>query len=117
MSIYETITRVDRSYLSKRSKEELIGIVELYQKANIALESALKDGEWMDIETAPNDEYIHVFAWDARGVISPEYKDDYPPMQAITKRHESAGFCVCDLREVTHWMPLPPAPSEVKKDV
>lgn len=83
------------------------------------LEANLYKGEWMPIKTAPKDVLIHVFAWDVNGVISPEYTDDYPPMQAITQWHELAGFCVCELREATHWMPLanpPPPPTKEALD-
>ena len=35
---------------------------------------------------------------------------DLGHMASICKFHESAGFCIDELRQPTHWMPLPNAP-------
>ena len=58
--------------------------------------------DWQPIETAPKDETIIVFA--------PGEKDDFPSplpdLVSLCRWHPDAGFCVCELREVTHWMPF-----------
>jgi hypothetical protein len=65
---------------------------------------AEKDGGWMPIETAPRDgsEFL-AYTAAAHGL---------PPFVSLCKWHPDAGFCTDELRNVTHWQPLPPLPTE-----
>ena len=59
---------------------------------------------WRLIETAPTDgTVVLVFAAE---------RDGLPAFQCTAAYHEDAGWCVDELREVTHWMPLPPPPQK-----
>ena len=59
---------------------------------------------WRLIETAPTDgTVVLVFAAERDGPAA---------FQCTAAYHEDAGWCVDELREVTHWMPLPPAPQK-----
>ena len=59
---------------------------------------------WRPIETAPKDgTVVLVFAEERQGL---------PAFQCTAAHHKDAGWCVDELREVTHWMPLPPAPQK-----
>ena len=59
---------------------------------------------WRLIETAPTDgTVVLVFAAERDGLAA---------FQCTAAYHEDAGWCVDELREVTHWMPLPPAPQK-----
>lgn len=58
--------------------------------------------EWRQIETAPLDgSTVLVFAAGRHGL---------PAFQTTAAYHPDAGWCVDELREATHWMPLPDAP-------
>lgn len=63
---------------------------------------------WKPIETAPKDgRKVQVLA-----VLNPPEKwhdsvRDLPPYEGECSYHEDAGWCVCTMREVTHWRPLP----------
>lgn len=95
--------------------ESYIGWSEKLEK----LLSEVRGGGWQPISEIPTDDgkLYWVYAWDRANKISPEYKDDYPPMVTTCKWHPDAGWCVCDLREVTHAMsidkPGPPTTPEV----
>ena len=57
---------------------------------------------WQPIETAPKD-----------GTEVLVYAPPYAGLGDIICRaawHDDAGWCVDELREVTHWQPLPDAP-------
>ena len=59
---------------------------------------------WRLIETAPTDgTVVLVFAAERDGLAA---------FQCTAAYHEDAGWCVDELREVTHWMPLPPPPQK-----
>lgn len=58
--------------------------------------------DWQPIETAPHDKLILVYAPGAQ---------DLPSITCTCMWHEDAGFCVDELREPTHWMPLPEPPT------
>jgi hypothetical protein len=63
--------------------------------------------EWMPIESAPKGPEVLVYATE-RGRT-----DGITPLPAYIGQcawHPDAGWCVCEVREVTHWMPLPPPP-------
>ena len=56
---------------------------------------------WQPIETAPKDREILVYA--------PPYQD----LKSLTKiiaYHDSAGYCIDELRYPTHWQELPKDP-------
>lgn len=53
---------------------------------------------WKSIEDAPRDELIEVFA--------PGGPCDLPDLVSLCQWHPDAGFCVCELREPTHWRPF-----------
>lgn len=57
---------------------------------------------WLPIEDAPKDRYVRVFA--------PAYQD-LPPLQQVCKWHESAGFCIDELRTPTHYKELDDEPN------
>lgn len=56
---------------------------------------------WLPIEDAPKDRYVRVFA--------PAYQD-LPALQQVCKWHESAGFCIDELRTPTHYKELDDEP-------
>ncbi len=59
-------------------------------------------GEWQPIATAPTDGTpVKVYA-------APY--EDLPGFQAVAAYHPDGGWCVCELRTVTHWQPLGPDP-------
>lgn len=60
--------------------------------------------DWQPIEAAPTDgTVVLVFAAERDGLAA---------FQCTAAYHEDAGWCVDELREVTHWMPLPPPPQK-----
>lgn len=74
--------------------------------ARITAALAEKDGGWMPIETAPRDGSAFLaYTAAAHGL---------PPFVSLCKWHPDAGFCTDELRNVTHWRPLPPLPPERK---
>jgi len=65
------------------------------------------DTGWRDIATAPKDgAKIIAYSQDVSG------NTGLNPFVSLCAWHPDAGFCTCELREVTHWMPLPPAPTD-----
>ena len=56
---------------------------------------------WLPFEDAPKDRYVRVFA--------PAYQD-LPSLQQVCKWHESAGFCIDELRTPTHYKELDDEP-------
>lgn len=64
--------------------------------------------EWQPMETAPRDgKLILVFA----PGTSDKWDGDLGSLTTVCAWHPDAGFCVCELREPTHWMPLPDPPT------
>lgn len=59
--------------------------------------------QWQTIESAPKDREILVYA--------PAYQD-LRFLISVCKWNESAGFCIDELRQPTHWMELPKPPRE-----
>ncbi|WP_020184814.1 hypothetical protein [Methylopila sp. 73B] len=61
--------------------------------------------EWRDIDTAPRDRHIFVYA--------PGAEFDLPDIVSLCRWHPDAGFCVDELRYPTLWAeidyPAPPA--------
>lgn len=58
--------------------------------------------QWQPIETAPTDG-TRILAYAAA-------YDDLPAFQTIAAYHPDGGWCVDELREVTHWKPLGEGP-------
>lgn len=84
---------------------------EAYIPAMTAALAAYRRAQWQPIETAPKDgTTVLVFAQ-----LNPPEKwveevRDLPPMICQAAHHPDAGWCVCTMREVTHWQPLPQPP-------
>lgn len=57
--------------------------------------------EWQPIETAPKNKPVLVYA--------PGYYD-LPEIICRCEYHKDAGWTIDDIRNVTHWQPLPPPP-------
>ena len=71
-----------------------------------ALEIILAEWEdpWQPIETAPKDgREVWVYA---------DGREELPSFQCVCAYHPDAGWCADELREVTHWMPLPAPPQK-----
>ena len=68
---------------------------------NAILEECRELDPWLPIEDAPKDRYVRVFA--------PAYQD-LPALQQVCKWHESAGFCIDELRTPTHYKELDDKP-------
>jgi hypothetical protein len=65
------------------------------------------EGGWQPIETAPRDgTEVIAYSQDVRG------NSGLNPFVSLCAWHPDAGFCTCELRDATHWMPLPPAPHQ-----
>jgi len=58
---------------------------------------------WHDISSAPQDIPVLIYAEAAHGL---------PAFQAVAQWHPDGGWCVCELREATHWRPLPTPPDD-----
>lgn len=58
--------------------------------------------KWNPIETAPTDG-TEVWVY-----VAP--RDGLKGFQCVCAYHPDAGWCADELREVTHWMPLPEPP-------
>ena len=65
--------------------------------------------KWQPIATAPTDgTMVLVYAV----VLHPEkWGIELDPIICAAAYHEDAGFCVCEVRDATHWMPLPEPPT------
>ena len=60
---------------------------------------------WQTIASAPRDQPIWIYA--------PPFTDGcekLPSIQCVCHWHPDAGFCVDELRSITHWRALPPPP-------
>ena len=79
---------------------------DLVQKPLAALTSALEAREWRTMESAPRDQRILLYA--------PGDPYSLPDLISVCEWHPDAGFCICELREPTHWRPLPPPPQGEK---
>lgn len=73
--------------------------------------------QWRPIEEAPKDgTEVLVYAWLNPPEKLHESVRDLPPYIGFTSYHPDAGWLVCEIREVTHFMqlPAPPTPKEDK---
>lgn len=69
----------------------------------------MNNQEWQPIETAPTDGTpILVYAQDTTVACD----DPLTPFITVCAYHENGGFCVCEIREATHWMHLPEPPQK-----
>lgn len=59
---------------------------------------------WQPIATAPKDGTLFL-AYAEAG------QHELPALFSLCAWHEDAGFCICELREPTHWQPLQPPPN------
>lgn len=71
--------------------------------------------EWRPINSAPKNGKIIVLAQEILPEKLPEnFKIQevklLEPVIGITSYHEDAGFCICEIRQTTHWLPLPKIP-------
>ena len=65
---------------------------------------------WQPIDTAPKDgTEVLVYAAEYPGDLLVD-GEPLPAFITICAYHADAGWCVCELREVTAWMPLPEPP-------
>jgi hypothetical protein len=71
----------------------------------------LPKDEWRTMESAPRDQPIMVFAPGEDPRWSPALSD----LISICQWHPDAGFCVCELRDPTHWRPLPAPPTLISQ--
>ncbi len=67
--------------------------------------------QWHDIATAPQDRMVLVYAVEDPEKVPPECKG-LEPLICTTKWHPDAGWCVCEVREATHWTELPKGPKK-----
>lgn len=58
---------------------------------------------WRDIATAPKDGTLFL-AYAEAG------QHGLPELYSLCSWNEFGGFCICELRNATHWMPLPAGP-------
>lgn len=72
-----------------------------YELLEILLIECSELDPWLPIKDAPKDKCILVYA--------PAYQD-LPPLQQVCRWHESAGFCIDELRTTTHYKLLPEDP-------
>lgn len=65
--------------------------------------------EWKPIDSAPKDGTLFL-AYAEAG------QHDLPALFSLCAWHPDAGFCICELREATHWQPLPAPPALAQPD-
>ena len=82
--------------LRKKYKSNIV-----YKLIDYLIKECTELNAWQPIETAPKDREILVYA--------PPYQD----LKSLTKiiaYHDSAGYCIDELRYPTHWQELPDDP-------
>lgn len=85
--------------------EEADAILSALTAAGYAVERG-----WQPIETAPRDRLVEVYAPSPDPARWTPEVHDLPPIVCLARWHPDAGFCVCEIREVTHWREhVPPA--------
>jgi hypothetical protein len=62
----------------------------------------MPQSDWRPIASAPRNGTLVLF-------YAPSY-EDLPEMMGVCAYHPDGGWCVDELRNVTHWMPLPAPP-------
>lgn len=67
------------------------------------------EGKWRPIETAPTDgTMIVVHAEVPAHARCRDAAKELPPLVSLCAYHPDAGFCVCTIREPTHWAQYTP---------
>ncbi len=95
----------DQDLIEMRANADLIAHARQDIPALIAeVERLRAENAWWPIETAPKDGRL-ILAYVAEC-------QDLEPFMCIMAWHDDAGWCADELREVTHWRPLPAEPSE-----
>lgn len=69
---------------------------------------------WQPIETAPRDRLVEVYAPSPDPERWTPEVHKLPPIVCLARWHPDGGFCVCEIREVTHWREHVPPAGEVK---
>lgn len=93
-------------YISEERLEDILsgwsdgGLSDQLRKACQEL-SVENTHQWQTIESAPKDREILVYA--------PSYQD-LRPLISVCKWHDSAGFCIDELRQPSHYCELPEPP-------
>lgn len=84
------------------------------QKQFIAAAWNRRADDWQPIEMAPKNRPVEVYAPPPDLAKWMDAVCDLPEVMCIAQWHPDAGFCVCAIREVTHWRevrrPLPEGP-------
>jgi hypothetical protein len=73
--------------------------------AQAAPDAVTQTRAWKTIDSAPADGTLIL-------VFAPGTEFELSDIVCTCAWHEDAGFCVCELRYPTHWMPLPEPPAE-----
>lgn len=88
---------------------------EMWASSANALVKGRRASPWRTIDSdppPPHDQDVLVYA----PAPDPEKWDqsvcDLPAIQRVTRWHPDAGFCVCTIREVTHYKLLGPGPEQ-----
>lgn len=101
-------SRIDLIAQNRSLAEEIVKL-----RAILDLEPDTWTGPpWRPVTTAPTDgTEILVYAPPYDG---PPGCPALPPIICNCAHHPEGGWCIDELRQVTHWMPSPPAPPEAK---
>lgn len=105
----EVVVGVDHATLHRVASAAMIPSVETYLRIERWLSTQpSQDSGWRPISEAPRDgTAILVFA----SGTSSRWDGDLGDLICCCAWHPDAGFCVCELREPSHWRPLPAPPS------
>ena len=72
--------------------------------------------QWKPIEEAPKDgTVVLVYACVTQPEKLHESVRDLPPYIGLSAYHPDAGWCVCEIREVTHFMQVPAPQNQSEK--
>lgn len=75
------------------------------------IQRAERENSWKPIDTAPQDRMVEVYAPSPDPARWHPTVHDLAPIVCLAQWHFDAGFCVCTIREVTHWREHVPPPS------
>lgn len=96
---------------SERNQRKADAILAALSAAGLVVEQG-----WQPIETAPQDQMVLVYSPSPDPTLWHTSVCDLSPIICAAKWHPEGGWCVCEIREVTHWRPLPAAPQEERND-
>lgn len=91
------------SILPPRVDEVLAAEIVTLRNTIAALHAENARRAWKLIDTAPQDRLVEVYAPSPDPARWHESVCDLPPVVCLAQWHPDAGFCVCTIREVTHW--------------